>query len=784
MTVRSAITVASIQFHAFQDLPAREGEAGRVDTAAPLRDCWLYLFRASASEIVFVHEVRVDASGRYQLVDLAAHRRENPRPPSGPLRDALTLEVAEALQGVVSPFNYWALFSRTQLHSTRLFDFGKNLRLTQDREKRAFYRWVTEERDLEPMFLDVKSTAKGAAGERIKHVWTPWAFAEALNRQRYEPLIAEWDALVFDPRRAELRQLVTAIEAIRKEVKDLWGCLDFEAYFAAKEKLEKEGSVRWSAELAARELVKYLNRPRFKNMMLDAYAHVEATHRREQILVLERAIKGLHRTPAGQGYLREFFENNQVVFSKELKLFKPTRKTVKGVFNFAKMFVTFADKGRAEWVPALVEHWSARYLGVRLLRDYSKVADDGIVRPGRDFDVPPAVARMGRKIPKEKRIQFTKQSVAELKAKVNERPLFNGIVFVLDGYNLSLAIGEYLEGEQTWSDFSSLVGSVSSALSSSIGVVGSALTPTKEEVAEVALLRSNRAAGKAMDWASHVRLGVLEEKTRSQLRNRVGLAVRRDLTNRAVKNFLGFVAGGADLIVSGYGAYREFDTGDTASGIWLTFTALGGAISAAGYFVTVWPSPPVGAALVAFGSLLGAIGEVGKTFFSSTEYEDWLRHCLWGTERHSTSTGKEWWSDLPLHELHENVAAQLRAFEAITFAPKLSCDFERNLKLPGTATHGFAFRMKVRRFYNASKVHLGVRARGRAGEEVLRPFSEWHGRLELREDASVAAVEQYFTMAGVEEVVATYQIDVFGNGTLLYPPAPATKTFGLSVLDL
>jgi hypothetical protein len=124
MSLRSAITVAPVQFHAFQDLPAREGEVGRVDTAAPLRDCWLYLFRASASEIAFVHEVCVDASGRYQLVDLASRRGENPRLPSGPLRDALILEVAQTLQGV-SPFKYWALFSRTQLHSTRLFDLRR-----------------------------------------------------------------------------------------------------------------------------------------------------------------------------------------------------------------------------------------------------------------------------------------------------------------------------------------------------------------------------------------------------------------------------------------------------------------------------------------------------------------------------------------------------------------------------------------------------------------------------------------------------------------------------------
>ncbi len=385
-------------------------------------------------------------------------------------------------------------------------------------------------------------------------------------------------------------------------------------------------------------------------------------------------------------------------------------------------------------MPPLVEHWSARYLGVRLLRDFNKIADDGVVRPGRDFDVPAEVARMGRKIPKKDGPQFTKQSVAELKAKVNERPLFNGLVLLLDGYNLVLALSEYLETEQTWSDRFSLFANFSSVLSSSLGLVGSALTPTKEEVAEVALLRSAREAGKPMDWASHVRLGALEEKTRSKLRTKVGPVVRDKVANRVVKNVLSAFAGLVDAYTGGRAAKHEFETGDTWSAIWPAFTALGGAASMVGYFASMFAvGAPAGAALVAFGSLLGAIGEVGKTFFTRTEYEDWLRHCLWGTERNSPTAGKEWWSDLPLHELHENVAAQLRAFEAITFAPKLSCDFERNLKLPATATHGFAFRMKVRRFYNASKVHLGVRARGRAGEEVLRPFSEWKGRLELRE---------------------------------------------------
>jgi hypothetical protein len=769
----------------------------RSDKAQPAKSpTWLYIFQASSKRAHLHREVllRPATGGQpemYLEVDLKQHWGKDPRPVIEPGEDCVWLD--DGSNHVLEELRYYILVSPFQLHWSRI----EKLASTSDPGE--LHRLAKEERGLRRSLLDATNTRRGPGNKiRIKAIWSPWGQAQALQRQ-YNAKWNEWNGRACTRERIQWRTLLAAIDMLGK-IHRFSGLLDEdylknEVYAAL---LADEMLFRKVNQLV-QKLVDFLKGPAMTAIDLDVRKTTDPDAHKAYAEIKEPTIRKIQETEIGRQYKEEWFaEHHDLVLFDAAAAFSVTRKVSSAIFTWAKSWADVAagyPKGskHAGEIPRGFEWWARRQAGmftnVHLVADcgwFETVAEDrarkaltpaefeewnqrrNLLHPP-EGNPPKWAAKLEGLEPV--RMKFSKESVAQLKAAINERPMLNGLFAAIDAINVAFTLRALFDedagsGTDKLKKRAAAASGICSFLKNALGLAKSGtLHLTTEELAELQKLR-------ATSLQAHDLLKTYE--TQGKLRR----GVARVASRRALGIGLGGIGAAADMVTFGSDllrGQREARTGGSSDRIWI-WPGLGFAgsmIACAGYAIAF--VNPVGAVAVALGSLLSTAATVGSVAWPgviASEVEKWLMHSFVGKYRKADIAEDESFTNgKSLVDYHKDLDLQIAALDHVLFEFEPKCELHEEAGKPLLKIDIHFRQLKCR-----SKVELKVFGYQDGKWLLMFHSKDWQPRIRPPEDRATGLRQEGFgrmadnvPAAGFAKMKIEVQIDLFGDGSFLYP---------------
>lgn len=791
------ITAVPVVFH-LNNWSSKHG--GKTERAT---DLWLYIFKVSRREVHLCEEIYADKSGNYHSVDLDRCRGQETRPFGDGIRDTVWLETTEKRHRALESIPYYVLCSPFQLRWSRL------KALDQQHEPAAFEKLAKEQRGVSPVLLDDKNTTIGPGGTiRIKGLWSPWHEAECYSLT-FRGFLNQWQNKADTEERRQQRSLLAIIDTLGKG-RDVKGLLDQDELARVHKLLLDDDKLFEATEEAAAKLVACLKGPAMLAMEKDAAATDDADTRDRFAAIRVGLEVSLSQTRAGRKYREEWFaENHHLVLFDAAGAFKVTRKVTKAIFYWAKSWADVAAGYRTGplkgQVPRMYLNWVAKqaqqFTGLFLFtdsewRDIQEEKRARKVLTASEFEEwerrrYTLDELLGRKKPawahKLEGLEplpekFRRDSLDQLKAKVNANPALNGLFLLVDAASAVFALwslfaeeskSEEEKKKKAYAAASSLFSFISSGLGFSASVT---IHMTEDEVATLqALAQENR-----ISHLDNLRLvGFQNQGSVTRLLARAG-ATR--VVGLAVGG-LGAVAESVSNLYAVDEGLREARVGDSPDRIWLWpgLGFMGSATMAIGYLAL--GMNPAGALLVAAGAIIMAVSTAGTVFWPGlvrSDVDKWLMHSFVGKlrlrpidEDASFTEGKV------LAAYHQDLALQLKVLDNVLFDFRISGDFTQSNDGRPILRIDVAFRQ----LKTYSKVRMAVLASIDGEWKCVRNETDWRGPgcpPELgrpgqgRMEGAFRIVDAAIAADHPEMRIAV-QIDVVGDGSFLYPPEPRTK---------
>jgi len=753
---RVATTPFQFLFHDWPPEQSGKPKPTRFDT-------WMYIFQVSDKQAHLSHEVYIrpaegDRGETYFDVDLKKHAGKDLRPLCEPGRDCCWID--DNSRHVLKDVRYYILCSPFQLPWRRID------KLVKAKDPSKFESLAKEERGLEKVLLDEASTEKGPGGMiRIKDIWSPWGKGQSLSRQ-YLARLGEWEDLAMTPQKQQQRAVLSAIDMLRKgrkggklvdeEGKSL---LDDDFLKQVHKQLLKDDDLHAKVTDCAKKLVGYFNGPAMTAMEDDAMA-VEDIDARENFAEIRMLLEArLSQTPVGREYRQKWFEKRYALVTFDLaakfeKPFKFGRKTGKAIFTWAKSWADVAagypSGSHGGQVPAKLVWWTRAQVKF-FLRTELKVVE--VAQGWSAFD---------------------KDEVDRLKKGINENPIFNGILSVVDAINLAITLRSLFESSKgDGGDRGKKVAAATSGLCSLMSsLAGYAKQGAKYiSPAEVARVQELAAQG---ELATNDAKLLTEYLSRGRTKSMLSQLNRW----KSATKTLGALGAAADTWSNGvemFAGMHQAKVGDSPDRIWLWpgLGMAGSAVACLGYCLAF--SSPAGALLIVAGTVMSLTGTAGGFFWpgmTASDTNKWLMHCFVGRHRNHTLLETDTYTfNNSLAVYHTRLDLQMRALDMVLFDFLPTCEIYEEGDQP---------RLKIDVFFRQLRVHSKVRLKvfgKRDGRwDQIRHSDDWRPigappedkRTGTREEMPARLLEG-MPAWGFDEMKISVQIDVLGDGTFLYP---------------
>lgn len=271
----------------------------------------------------------------------------------------------------------------------------------------------------------------------------------------------------------------------------------------------------------------------------------------------------------------------------------------------------------------------------------------------------------------------------------------------------------------------------------------------------------NKAAeGRTID---HVR-AVLMERTEDYGKEVTKASVKAGRV-KLLRSWLGLAGSAFDTGLSTWKAVEEYQVDDFNASFAMGISALGSALSTAGYVTTIFfGNPAIGAILIAAGEVLMLIGTVAYAFCKNSELETWLEHCLWGKSRNSSASGSTKWSQGPLSQYTGDLTKQIIAFDQLLFPIELVWNAAPTEALVFGTDDLCYLEVHCPMLSSDSVLILGVSGEARPGKwKVIRPF----GPAQVAQGGGQGRI--VVRAAGYRRLVAHCKIDLYGDDRHVLP---------------
>ncbi len=778
----------------FLDWPPERGGTAMQTTS----DTWLYVFQVHDKASRLCEEALLRAATKskpewYFRVDLARHKGKDKRPYVEPGADSLWLD--DDGRHVLDNLRYYILCSPFQLVWPRI------AKLADNKDPTKFHKLASEERGLRMVLLNEQNTKPGPGGKiRIKAIWSPWGQAMALQSQLHLQL-CEWKRRSTMAERQQWRALLASIDMVNRG-RELRGLLDETERKRIYGLLLEDDQLFSEVEQAAAKVVDFLKSPAMLALDLDVQATKDPAAHEEYARIKEVATRKLNETQVGRKYLREWFEEHHdlVIFDAAAAI-KVTRKLPKAIFAWAKSWADVAagcpsSSKKARQVPRALVSYARKQ--ARLFADVHLVADTGWFETVAEENAKKALTETEFAEWKQRRMvvdlaekpapawaakleslepvpmKFSKESVAELKAAVSENPKLTGLFALVDAVNVAFTLRALFDGiakddSDKLKRGASAASGICSFLSSTLALAKSGTTHLS--AAEIADLQKNR----ALSWEAHDLLSTYE----AQGSLRRGMA--RVASARALSVGLGALGALAETVAYGTemaSGLHEAKTGDSPDRIWLWpgLGAVGSVAACAGY--CLFFANPVGAVLIAAGSILSAVGTAGSVFWPglvTADIDKWLMHSFVGKHRlDNIDAAEPFTKGKTLAAYHRDLDLQISALDYVLFDFTPTCELytdngHRRLKLD----------VGFRQLRCRSKVQLKLFGCRNGRWTELGGTDDWRPKGAPPEDARTrlrlethARFLEGIPAQDYEAMKIAVQIDLLGDGSFLYPPRP------------
>jgi hypothetical protein len=758
----------------FIDWPPRQGGTPKPAVI----DTWLYIFQvhtkaASLQAEVFLRAAAADPDTgqklpeRYHAVNLKKHWGQDRRPYAEPGTDAFQLDDSD--WHVLEDVRYYVLCSPFQLPWKRIKD------LANTKAAKPFEKLAREQRGLTMIRLGRDNTQRGPGGQlRIKAIRSPWGDAQALSNQ-FRSKLREWRARAMSPERRKWRTLLAGIDMMSRGHR-FQGLLDEkylkeEVYVA----LLKDDQLFHQVEVAANKVILHLRGPAMQAMELDAESTNDPDERGVFAQIRMMAEQRLEQTKLGQEYRRAWYPEHEklVLFDMAADAQKGFRKGMKFIWAWAKSWADVAagypaGSKRAGEVPEVLVgycRWQAKaFAGVELQPDlqWRERQIEGAQQRARAK----RVARLDP-IP----MKFTRESVAELRAKVNDRLWLTGLFALVDTVNVVFALRALLDGTSTKNlDRTKQVAAAGSGLCSLVMSLQALLKRGVPNLSAEDLTRLMIA--RDLDFTAHSLLTRYEG-----FHERWGL-VGRAATSSRLNAGLGAAGAALDMIAYsvelGQGLH-EAKTGGSPDRIWILpgLGIMGSFVSLVGF--ALMASNPAGAIVLMLGAALGATATLGSVLSPArvaSDVEKWLMHSFVGKYRGTYINEEEsFTSGKLLGDYHNDLDLQLAGLNHVLFAFEPKCEIYEE--------HGqplLKIDVRFRQLKCQSKVDLKVFGQQKGQWLLMFHSKDWRPvgappedeRTHLRQEGP-ARLFASVSAAGFKKMKIAVQIDVFGDRTFKYP---------------
>ena len=580
-------------------------------TSEPLADCWLYLFWYTLrGEGEWTDEIYVDAHGKYHSIDLGAHSGKDVRPHSSKGTSTHLLPFNDVRRGEVASFIHVPYVSPFQLPWARLpaVPPGKTLG-PKSSAFQTLFKWLSDERDI----LGSGCVADDFVRERGVRVAR---FRSPLHRT----LALSWDLTVTqsqiaaelqsDPERGKLLLLNHVVDGFLKAGKGN-RFIDNDAFQKDRLYLQPFETLQEALDRRGKRLASHLDGKAFGEIIGDMNAAGGEAYGRFRD-TLAPVYDVLPSTSHGDHHLKALFDGSQGLLPD--KTFKGSRKSMKAVWAFFKAAIKVATNEKLKPLRDLIVVWASETLPFKI-----NVDGQGLIHPRlfKDFE-----------------------------AKIVDHVLAHCAFFVIDAYNLVVAVKEWQKEWKTSGLSSPKVFSVAAATFSLLGTTAG----LSESMVKKALKKAETDLA-SLKFADEAKM----------------LAAR--------KNVFGVVGNVADTIGSSWQAYKKFELDDTNAGVAQVFCAFGAGTQVGGYafaFVGIELAPIV----LAFGAFFAVGGTIWFILAENDDLENWMNHCRWGMARNKKLTATTKWSQGSLELFHKDLDKQLSGLNYVFF------EFHLDLGLP------------------------------------------------------------------------------------------------------
>jgi hypothetical protein len=729
-------------------------------------DTWLYIFQVSEKSAHLSQEIYIQPAGGNQRetyfdVDLKQHGGKDLRPLSQTARDCCWID--DNSRHVLKDVRYYILCSPFQLPWRRID------KLAKAKDPSKFESLAKEERGLDKVLLDEANTEKGAGSMiRIKAIWSPWGKGQSLSRQ-YLSRLGEWEDLAMTSQKQQQRAVLSAIDMLRKgrkggklvdeEGKSL---LDDNFLKEVHKQFMKDDELHAKVADCAKKLVNYFKGPAMTAMEDDAMA-VEDIDARENFAEIRVLLESrLSQTPVGREYRQKWFEQRHALVTFDLaakfeKPFKPLRKGLKAVFNWAKSWADVAagypSGAHAGEVPTKLVSWSKKQ--VKWFLDWDlKVVE---VAPGWSA--------------------FDKKDVNDLKVGINDNRLFNGLMSLVDAINFAITLRALFESSKgDGLDRSKRIASATSGLCSLMSSLAGYAKQGAQYISPAEIARVKELAVQG-ELSSNEAMILTEHLSRGRTKSMLSQLNRW----KSATKTLGALGAAADTWSNGvemFAGMHQAKVGDSPDRIWLWpgLGMAGSAVACVGYCLAF--SSPAGALLIVAGTVMSLTGAAGGFFWPGMAAGDtnkWLMHSFVGRHRNHTLLETDTYTfNNSLAVYHTRLDLQIRALDMVLFDFLPTCEIYKEGDEPRLKIDVFLRQLRVH-----SKVRLKVFGKERGRWNQIRHSDDWRPigappedkRTHTREEMPARLIEG-IPAWGFDEMKISVQIDVLGDGTFLYPKDP------------